>query len=116
MAFFVDEKKIFGWYYIPLYPWLCAGLGWAIGLASRKRLVGLSLLWCSIALLCLARQAHSKELVQAEPLRITYLVTILILSGVWFAWPRVARATIPVVNSVMVIAVAVSCLYEVYLR
>lgn len=116
MCFFVDDHRVFGWYFLPLYPWLCVGLGTAIVDASRRRLVGLSLLWCMVAAVSIAKLLQGKELAELDHLRKGYLLGVLLLSGAWFAWPRIARATIPAVNGLLLAATALASLYEVYLR
>ena len=116
MAFFVDEHRVFGWYFLPLYPWLCAGLGWGIVQASRRRQVGLSLLWCCVALATIGQVVNSKGLLNTELARAAYLLGVLLLAGGWYAWPRWARASIPAINGALVLGTALACLYEVSLR
>jgi hypothetical protein len=116
MAFFADQHRVFGWYFIPLYPWLCTALAIAIVHASRQRLVGLSLLWCSVAWLTVASVLLSHELLSPELVRMGYLLGLLTLYGSWTAWPRVARATLPALNGLLVAGTVVACLLEVYSR
>jgi hypothetical protein len=40
----------------------------------------------------------------------------LSLYGVWSAWPRLARATMPAINGLLLAGVAAACLFEVYSR
>jgi hypothetical protein len=114
MAFFVDQNRVYGWYYIPLYPWLCTALAVSIAHASRQRVLGLSLLWCSVAALTIASVSYSQLLVTADRARFGYLIGLLLLYGSWAAWPRLARATMPAVNGLLVACAAIACLVEVY--
>jgi hypothetical protein len=116
MAFFVDEHHVFGWYYIPLYPWLCTALAVSIVRACRERHLGLSLLWCTVAWLSLAQLALGRHLLSTEHARIGYLLGLLCLYGVWGAWPRIARASIPAVNALLLLAVAALSLFDLVQR
>ena len=116
MAFFVDQERVYGWYFLPLYPWLCTALAVAIVHASRFRVLGLSLLWCSVAWLTIADVTYTRALVSIDVVRFGYLGGLLALYGVWAAWPRFARLTMPLVNGLLVAGVAVAFLYDVYLR
>jgi len=116
MAFFVDEQRVFGWYFIPLYPWLCAALAVSIVRACRHRQLGLSLLWCTTAWVSIAQLLFSRHLLPTQHLRMGYLLGLLALYGAWAAWPRLARATIPAVNAALVAAVTALCLFDLYQR
>ena len=116
MTFFVGDNRIFGWYFIPLHPWLCAALGSAIVRATRERLLGLSVLWYSAALLAIAALLYDKRLMAPETMRVGYLLAFLVVPGAWLAWPRLARATIPALNGAMVLGTVLACLYEIYVR
>lgn len=116
MAFFVNQRRVFGWYFIPLYPWICAALGATIVQASRERARGLSLLWCSAAWLTVASTLYQHKLLSENLVRYGYLAGLLGLCGVWFAWPRAARWTLPPINGLCVAAVSAACLYEIYIR
>jgi len=116
MAFFVDETRVYGWYYMPLYPWLCAALGVAIVHASRRHLLGLSLLWCTVAWLGIARLSYVQQLLTADHARFGYLLGLLTLYGALCAWPRFARSTLPALNGLMVAGAVAACVAEVYLR
>jgi len=116
MTFFVDQGHVYGWYFIPLYPWLCAALGAGIARASRERHLGLSLLWCSVAVVIMASCASDHQLWGRSELRFAYLALLLTLYGAWSAWPRIANATLPAINGLCVAGVVAVCLFEVYLR
>jgi hypothetical protein len=116
MAFFADQLHVFGWYFIPLYPWLCAALGVSIARASRQRQLGLSLVWCTVAWLSVAQFLFARQLVSAEQARAGYLLGLLLIYGAWIAWPQLARATIPAVNASLVAAVTAVCLFDLYQR
>jgi hypothetical protein len=114
MAFFVDHTHVYGWYFMPLYPWLCTALAVAIVHASRQRVLGLSLLWCTVAWLTIANVVYTRALLAPEHVRVGYLIGLLALYGVWTAWPRFARVTMPGVNGVLVAGAAIACLIEIY--
>lgn len=116
MTFFVDQSHVYGWYFIPLYPWLCAALGAALARASRERHLGLSLLWCSVAVVIMVSCVSDHKLWDRNELRFAYLGLLLTLYGAWTASPRLAHATMPAINGLCVAGVVASCLYEVYLR
>jgi hypothetical protein len=116
MAFFADDHRVFGWYFIPLYPWLCAALGVWIARAMVHRELGPSLLWCTVAALAVATVLFGNKLLETQPLRVGYLAGILAIYGSWLAWPRFARMSIPAVNGAMLAATTCACLYDLYTR
>ena len=116
MAFFMDQERVYGWYFLPLYPWFCTALGVAIVHASRQRVLGLSLLWCTVAWLTIASVLHGRTQLPVDVLRYGYLAGLLLLYGAWAAWPVLARASIPIVNGVLLGGAALACLYEVHAR
>jgi 4-amino-4-deoxy-L-arabinose transferase-like glycosyltransferase len=116
MAFFVNQKTVYGWYFIPLYPWLCTALGVYVVHASRHRLVGMSMLWCTVAGLSIAHVLHTEHRFEAEHIRIAYLAGVLALCGAWAAFPRFARESVPTINTLFVVGTAVVCLMQVFER
>ncbi|MET0390055.1 MAG: hypothetical protein ABW321_29055, partial [Polyangiales bacterium] len=116
MCFFVDHTRVFSWYYIPLYPWMCAGLGAAIAHASRQRVLGLSLLWCTIAWLTIIGIVREHEVISGNVARYGYLLGLLTIYGAWTAWPKLARISMPAVNGAMVAGVAAACVLEIYMH
>lgn len=114
MAFFVDQHVVYGWYYIPLQPWFCSALAVGIVRASRHRLLGLSLLWSSAAWVSVVGLAHEHALLEPNIVRYAYLLGLLLLFGVWHAWPQLADRTMARVNGAMVGAVATACVLSLW--
>jgi 4-amino-4-deoxy-L-arabinose transferase-like glycosyltransferase len=112
MTFFVDQKATYGWYFSPLYPWICAALAHAIVSASRERMLGLSLLWCTCAWVSIVMYAHKHNVLHMDTLRYGYLSALLLVFGMWTVSPKYARTTIPAVNGLLVAGVAITSLLE----
>ena len=66
--------------------------------------------------LTVAHVLYQHKLLEQGSVRYGYLLGLLCLYGVWFAWPHLARRTLPAINGLCVAAVTAACLYEVYLR
>ena len=113
MAYFVNQNQVFGWYFLPLYPWLCAALAVSIVRASRRRMLGLSLLWCSVAWVTVASVIYSHQLIKPDLTRTLYLALLLVMFGAWTVSAQIAKRTIPVVNGVLVAGAAIACVIDV---
>ena len=77
MTFFVDEESVYGWYYLPMYPWLCLAMGDLFWRGWHTRRPGVTWLWFVFAWVGAVAWMLEAEVLSTEVLRYLYLLGLL---------------------------------------
>ena len=77
MTFFVDEEFVYGWYYLPMYPWLCLAMGDLFWRGWHTRRPGVTWLWFVFAWVGAVAWMLEAEVLSTEVLRYLYLLGLL---------------------------------------